>query len=218
MDRAVHAGHHRPAGLRVRPEELPLDRHVQALVMHIADDPHHREARPVGPAQPDRSADRIFLGPKGARHRLVDDDRSRRTDGILRRELPPLQDRNAHGPEVVWAGDAVARARQVPGGRRRPSLDLEAPARVPVKGQMPDGSYGHHARDRAHVLLEIPTKARQTGRTDVNLFLWTDMPTVSTFFGFNPGSTPNSRVMLLIISPAPHSTTIASATSDATST
>jgi len=44
------------------------------------------------------------------------------------------------------------------------------------------------------------------------------MPTVSTFFGFKPGSTPSSRVMLLIISPAPESTTIASATSDATST
>src|ERR1017187_8754265 len=171
VDGADHDGHHRPAGLRVRPEELPLDRHVQALVMHIADDPHHREARPVGPAQPDRSADRIFLGPKGARHRLVDDDRSRRTDGILRRELPPLQDRNAHGPEVVWAGDAVARARHLSGSRRRLSLDLKTPARVSLKGQMPDCANGHNARNSAHMLVEILTKTRQTRRTHVDLFL-----------------------------------------------
>jgi hypothetical protein len=41
---------------------------------------------------------------------------------------------------------------------------------------------------------------------------------VSTFFGLNPGSTPNKRDMLLIVSPAPQSTTSARATSETTNT
>ena len=47
-------------------------------VMHVSHHAHYCEARSIGAAQPDGSADRVFLGPKCVRHGLIDHDHSRR--------------------------------------------------------------------------------------------------------------------------------------------
>ena len=86
-------------------------------------------------------------------------------------ELAPLQDWNAHRPEVIRTCHAVVRAWQVSGVGRRLALNLEASPGIPFEGQVSNSAHRHHPGDRADVLLDILAEARQPGRARINVFL-----------------------------------------------
>src|SRR6202043_3064262 len=116
----------------------------------------------------DRSANRIFLRPAEPRHTFINYDHSRSVEHVLVGELTPLQERDTYRSEVVWASDAVVRARHVPGFGRRLTLNLEALASASFKGELSNGAYGHDARNRADMFIDVLAEARQSGWPSVD--------------------------------------------------
>src|SRR5256885_1276939 len=122
---------------------------------HITRDSNNCEPRLLGVvmAQLDPFADRVFIGPEPARHRLIDDDHSRALGGALVVELASLAQRNSHSPKIIRASHAVSRARLMLRAGIGPPFDGEPAPRVSAAdGQMANAAYRYDARHRAHLL------------------------------------------------------------------
>ena len=132
---------------------------------------------------------------------MIDD--ARRGPRVLLGEEPPLEQRNAHGAEVVAADDADVGVDELLAlGRRAPFDGDRSPRHHPAERQRRHAAGGRHARQARQPLPELLVGLAGPPRASLYLRPVIVSSSVRTFAGLKPGETFCRRAKLRISRPA----------------